>query len=358
LAAVDILAQTDHPSARAALARALEHPVRDVRAAAARVFPDRGNPKIVPGLIDAYWSDLDTWVAQGRSAPVPSADLLCESAARLGAAAIPVLIEGLTPLAGEPGRRPQVLEALLRALGRTNCAEAVAPLRDALDDTDSRVRWVAADALAGLGNEEAAAALRGALADPDDAVRSKVVEELGRMKDAAAVAGLVNALADDAPGVRARAAQALERIGDRSAVAALETVLQNDVTPVRMAAAEALGRLGDAGTVSRLRPMLGPGANGQVTELDMTVMTALVRLRDAASLEEIGSRLVNFRSGKYGGDVYTELAGYGEDGIRVLLRLLNSDRRTSTQSEAVKALEPVRRPDVINALKAWKRKQP
>jgi HEAT repeat protein len=141
-------------------------------------------------------------------------------------------------------------------------------------------------------------------------------------------------------------------------VPALVASLQEDSHSPRIAAIEALGRLGDESAVPELRALLGrKRPDGAVTDLDMTVMTALVRLRDTPSLEHIGDLLADFRSGTYGGDVYEELARYGEEGVQVLLRILNSGRRSSTQSEAAKALDSIRRPDVVNALKVWRRKQ-
>src|SRR6185436_17088275 len=52
LAGVSTLAQAEGAEAREALARALTHPVADVRIAAAKAFPDRNDPRIIRGLLD------------------------------------------------------------------------------------------------------------------------------------------------------------------------------------------------------------------------------------------------------------------------------------------------------------------
>jgi HEAT repeat protein len=356
-AAIETLAQTDHPAALAALTRALEHPVKDVRAAAARMFPDRANPKIVPGTIDGYLSEVGAWVDNGRPGDAPQPRALFECAGRLGAVAVPALLEAMTQLPAEPARRFVLRETLLRALGRTKAAEAAPALQEAIADSDPLVRWTAAEALGELEYPAAAAALRARLDDSSEVVRRAAAEALGRLKDMASVDGLIDALANDTPYVASSAAEALGRIGDRAAVETLVAALADEHFPLKKAAAEALGRLGDTAAVPHLRPLLSTDPNGQITDLDMTVMTALVRLRDTASFEEVGNRLVDFRSGQYGGDVYNELAGCGDEGVQVLVRVLNGERRNSPRAEAAKALESVQTPAALNALRAWRRQR-
>lgn len=354
LAAINTLAQTDHPAAVAALTRALDHAVKDVRAAAARVFPDPQNPKIVPGLIDAYRNDLETWVRRGAHGDPPDAERVYKSADRMGAAAVPALMNGLQQLDGEPYSM-LLRRTLLRALGRTKSAAALLPLQEAMQHEDADTRGAAAEALGELEEPAGAAALRSALADSEEAVRSEAAESLGRLRDPAAVSGLIECLVNDTTGVRTRAAKALGAIGDRSAVAALVAALHDDNYAMKRAAAEALGRLGDPAAIPHLRDLLGPNEKGHLTEVDQTVMAALVRLADAASFEDIGNRLVDFRSGYYGGSVYAELARYGQEGIDVLLRVLCNAKSNSTQSEAASALASVRTPEAVNALKTWRR---
>ena len=74
----------------------------------------------------------------------------------------------------------------------------------------------------------------------------------------------------------------------------------------------------------------------------MEVMTALVRLHDTESLTAIGDRLISFREGTYGGDVYEELVRYGDEGVQVLLRILS--RAGNTRSDALNQKRPRRSP--------------
>jgi HEAT repeat protein len=355
LAAVNTLAQTDHPAALDGLTRALEHPVKDVRMAAARVFPDRANPRIVPALIDDYRSRLAAWFARSMPGDPPDASLLYESAAGSGAAAVPELTGVLKRFATEP-RDFHLRRVTIRALGRTGSASALPPLQQALTGDDQSLRCEAAQALGELGEPRGAAALRTALTDSDESVRWQAADSLGRLKDASAVPALIDCLADDTSLVRTSAARALGKIGERAAVPPLLTTLLDGNYALSDVAVEALGLLGDDAAVPHLRSLL-PHESGELSSRDMSVMTALVRLRDAESFDRIGNLLVGFRTGNFGGDVYQELARYGDTGIEVLCRVLNSERRSPTQSEAAKALESVRKPDVVNALKTWRRKQ-
>lgn len=355
-AAIETLAQTDHPAALAALTRALEHPVRDVRAAAARVFPDRRDPRIMPGLIDAYDIDLAAWFAKGMPSTEPDTRLLYEGAAGIGDAAVPALIDALKQFAVEP-RHYHLRRAAASALGKTKSAAAVPPLAQALGCPEEGVRYAAAAALGELEQPSAAAPLRTALTDADDDVRRQAAEGLGRLRDASAASSLIECLANDSHGVRTSAARALGRIGDRAAVPPLVAALQDEDYSVRKAAAEALGLLGDGAAIAPLRQLLPRDKIGDLNDLDMSVMAALVRLRDAESLDAIGKLLVEFRTGNYGGDVYGALVDYGDEGIDVLLRTLHGGRPNRTASESAKALATVRRPDVVDAIKAWRRKQ-
>ena len=354
-AAIETLAQTGHPTALAALTRALEHPVKDVRAAAARVFPDRRNPRIMSGLIDAYSIDLAA-VAKGMPSSEPDARLLYEGAAGIGEAAVPALIDALKQFASEP-RHYHLRRVAASALGKTKSAAAVPPLAQALECHEEGVRYAAAEALGELEQPSGAVPLRIALTDADEDVRRQAAEGLGRLKDAPAVSSLIDCLANDSYGVRTSAARALGRIGDRAAVPPLVAALQDEDYSVRKAAAEALGLLGDGVAIAQLRQLLPRDKIGHLNDLDMSVMAALVRLRDAESLDDIGNLLVEFRTGNYGGDVYEALVEYGDEGIEVLLRALDSGRPNSIAAEAAKALATVRRPDVVDALKAWRRKQ-
>jgi HEAT repeat protein len=357
-AAIKTLAQTDHPAALDALTRALEHPIKDVRIAAASVFPDRTNPKILPGLIEAYVDAVETWIQRGTPGDAPASKPLLEAIATFGASATPGLLNALKWLGVEP-RHYLPRRAILEALGKTGNAAAVPALEEALQDEEEGIRGVAAEALGKLGETAGATALRSALADPKSGVRHEAARSLGLLRDAGAVSALIECLQNDTSSIRAEAAQALGKIGDTSSVPALIAALQDENNSVKKAVVAALGRLGDTAAMTHLRSLLKPTDSASLTDFDMEVMAALVRLHDTESFAAIGNRLISFRSGSYGGDVYQELAHCGEEGVKVLLRILSNPddtRSRGTQSEAAKALAPIRTPEVVNTVRAWRRK--
>jgi len=58
--------------------------------------------------------------------------------------------------------------------------------------------------------------------------------------------------------------------------------------------------------------------------------------------------------------VYDELSRFGDEGVQVLLRVLSAPSKTlshAVQTEAAKALASIRTPEVVSALKAWRRKR-
>ena len=356
-AAIKTLAQTDHPAALDALTRALEHPIKDVRLAAVSVFPDRTNPKILPGLIETYVDAVETWIQRGAPGDAPASKPLLDAIATFGASATPGLLNALKSLGAEP-RHYLPRRAILAALGSTGNTAAVPALQEALQDEEAGLRSVAAEALGKLGETAAATALRPALADPVWWVRREAARSLGLLRDAGAVSALIECLQNDTSSIRAEAAQALGKIRDTSSVPALIAALQDENNSVKKAVVAALGRLGDTAAITHLRPLLNPTDSASLTDFDMEVMAAVVRLRDTESFAAIANRLICFRGGSYGGDVYEELARSGEEGVKVLLRVLSSPGETlsSIQSKAAKALASIRTPEVVNTVRAWRRK--
>lgn len=65
--AIENLTQMDHPTAREALIKAMNHPNKTIRIAAAFNYPDRKAPRILPGMFDVYrdWRLAENWY-EGR----------------------------------------------------------------------------------------------------------------------------------------------------------------------------------------------------------------------------------------------------------------------------------------------------
>ncbi|NEO50296.1 MAG: NACHT domain-containing protein [Moorea sp. SIO4A3] len=121
-----------------------------------------------------------------------------------------------------------------------------------LEDSDSEVRWRAADALVKWGNssETVVNALLALLKDPQIDLRRKAANALGRLGNSSetVVSALLTRLQDDNSYVRGRAASALAKSGNSSetVVNALLARLQDPDSVVRGLAAFALGILGNS----------------------------------------------------------------------------------------------------------------
>jgi HEAT repeat protein len=343
LAAVETLAQTDHPSAVDALTRALQHAVGDVRNAAACLFPDQTDPRIVPGLVAAYRQDRYKWFAETPFVSRMEA---------IGAAAVPNLLNGLND-APEETRC-----VIIDALGYLGDASIIPALSQELLHSDADVRQCAAQALGRIGDPGAAAVLAAALNDAAASVRRAAVDSLGTLRIAAVVPDLIAILEEDNRYVRAGAARALGRIGDRSAAQALLSALDEDDTDVKVAAAAALGALGDPVAAPHLRRLLETRASSDpLTSVDGAVMVALGRLHDRESLPLIEARLIHSRGGDYGQveQLCDHLAQWGAVGTALVIRIVQTALSSTARTLAARSLSRIPTPDAITAYKQWQR---
>lgn len=180
------LAQMKLPDAEAALIEALNHPLPDVRIAAACYLAKRGNAKAVSGLVEGTrrWGWHDEF---GRRV------------AQIGSAAIPALLAALKD------EGPAVRRDLVGALQEIGDVAVVPELIKLLRDTDPLVRQGAFRALKCFGTPEALSAI-------DDAMPV-----------------LIRDLQDENGVVRYQASTVLEHIGTGPALAAAAEWQRNQV---------------------------------------------------------------------------------------------------------------------------------
>jgi HEAT repeat protein len=136
----------------------------------------------------------------------------------------------------------QIRRAAAYDLVRLPDVRAVEPLIAALQDTDSKIRKHAADALGALGGVTIAP-LAALLRCNDRGIRRSVGRALARIDDDRVVDVLALALHDSRSWVRETAAESLARLGDRG-VPALETALQSGDPGLCQLARVALRRIG------------------------------------------------------------------------------------------------------------------
>jgi HEAT repeat protein len=387
---VKSLAKMDHQAARDALAQALQHPVKTVRMAAAFKFPDRTDPRIIPGLIDVYrdidacrdndflrkWYQAmelnfwgiryDYWIAWIARFGPPAAPYLLKTlqdpnykVRSLGAQVLGRIAENraVTPLIGlltdkfQPVRREAV-----RALGRIGDKAAVPHLIEALGDKIDSVRVAAAQALGRIGHN-AIAELLPLLEDESVRVRAAAAESLGELASRPAVPELLEHLRIDSSTVRAAAARALGRIGDPAALASLVETFQDkgERVPVREAAALAMGLLGDIGAAEVLCAYLTHRQNQDRWEgedLDFEVAGALLKLKCTDSIDLVGKALGSFRSGRPPVHIVESLGSFGDGAVPVLIGLLEN---RSLQETSAKVLKEIGTTQALAALAQWSR---
>jgi HEAT repeat protein len=195
-----------------------------------------------------------------------------EALARLGAAAVPVLVEASRE--ADVDVRKQAVDALA-AIGALEAAQRLAEL---LGDADPNVRAAAAEALGAVGAREAAALLEARLAaDPEPLVQLAALRSLARLEVSVPVARLSAALAD--PVLRPSAHQLLGWSEDPGAFDALVKGLTAPARSAREAAMEGLVRqLGMAAPGEERRL----GARLRAATADAPFLAdALARLADA-----------------------------------------------------------------------------
>jgi HEAT repeat protein len=164
----------------------------------------------------------------------------------------------------EGGPRRQAAAA--DALAYAHTAEAE-PLLRALDSHDALVRQSVAEALGRLGYRPARLRLIALLEDESPWVRRAAVRALGHMGDSGVVEPLIARLGDDSVWVRRSAGYALGALRAQPAISALMSALDDQDSQVRRNAAWALGRIGDPAALLRLHALENDHAlEGQVAQ--------------------------------------------------------------------------------------------
>jgi HEAT repeat protein len=242
-ALVDALATADAPQRAAILpllrsqqaAAAVRALMRDddaeVRARACEALARIGDTTSVPMLFEA----------------------LADPSARVAHAAISAILtlgssetEALA-LAAVRSERPALRRHAIRLLGAFGYRSGLAPLREAIGDSDRRIAELA---IAGLGTIDDPAVddvLAGVASSSDDALRCAVMRAAANRTSPAAAAMLAKGVSDTASWVRYYAAQGLGKIGgsdDPQTSRLLIERLRDNAPQVRIAAIEALSRLG------------------------------------------------------------------------------------------------------------------
>ncbi len=150
----------------------------------------------------------------------------------------------------------------LEELARSD-PEALAAIRDMMNDPSEDVRWWSVDTLADIGNKESIPHLMNMLNDPSARVQQEVIHSLGRLGANDAGPEIANFLNSDNPETRAKAADAIGKMKYAGATDALLASLGDQNGRVRSEAIWSLAETGAKTAVPSLRKIYNENPGDQ-----------------------------------------------------------------------------------------------
>lgn len=257
--AIDVLGRTEDPRAVAPLAALLDEPVYAMEAA--RALARTGQATAVGPLVGLLDRPLDSLLRLAAVALVELVERSRErtgSSARVEEtlrelAGRPAVVRRLQRSLQDSDATER--RSIARLLGYIGADEAVPTLVGLLDGA-AEVASVAAEALASFG-QHSTDALAVQLRSGDSARRRVVLPALKR---ASAVPEILACLSDPDARVRAMACESLARLGDKSVLDELVPLLDDENTRVAHAAAGAIQSLGSDEVIGRIRRVAANGS--------------------------------------------------------------------------------------------------
>lgn len=217
LRCAEMLGEIGKPATPFLIDALIEHENVVVRRAAAKTLTLIADPTAIPALIEALLNDDDT-VVKGSSVG---------ALARMGAAAVPVLLEILASPESPESTKGHAAWALA-FIG----AEAKEELYREINSDLPEVRCAVVGAIAKVAQEQpedrAFTLLLDGLKDPSESVRCEAASALGNLNYQPAISPLVELLDRDDEESRKAAALALMKIGDREAIEPLQAALERE----------------------------------------------------------------------------------------------------------------------------------
>ncbi len=232
------------------------------------------------------------------------------------------------------------------ALGEVGNPQAVDALIAALNHSDSGVRWQAAEALGKIGSPQAINALSAAFNNSDSTGISHVASALGNIGNPQAMDALISALNDSNSEVRKFAVWALGNIGNPQATDALISALKDSSSEVRSRAAFALGRICNPQAVDALISALN--------DVDYHVRTeAAWTLSTIGNSQAVDALIASLKHPDFYLRVQAALAltemNYLE-GLKVLNFALNQSVDYPLRVDVIWTLGMMRSPQAVNVL--------
>jgi HEAT repeat protein len=310
----------NQPAAREVLADAMQHPVGDVRVAAAIALAKAKDVRAVRGLLDA--------IRDKRFKEIHKANV---SLADFGEPALPILLS----CARNQDEDPIVRSWIAAALGSMKNDAVLPPLRELLLDVNPDLRTTAVRALSNF--DKARSWILECLHDPDIGVVETAIHSLEEFSGPDIVAGLCMALQHQSAGVRRAAVWALRKVGDATATPALVGSLHDEDETVRWTAADALRNFGDASAIPALLTVIHDDSR----DVRSHSLDALIRIGGATAVAGLLAELRGNNRRDRANAAYA-LGGIGDGAaVPALLEALR-DKEESVRVNAARALGHIR----------------
>jgi len=232
----------------------------------------------------------------------------------------------LTALLNREPMNDELQEDVIIALGRIGDDRAEPPLLSLADSKNDYIRQRIAKALGSFASKQSIQALTVLLDDENNEVRANAAQALGDIGDPAVIPILDNALDDGMWTVRKQAATALHQFKDEAIDEQMMYALEDIRSQIRIIAAE---KLGDMGTPLAYEPLL-QARHPFRRDVNTAIDTALQKL-----------------DGKYIRDPDMD--------ISLLIDLLPVHHKPEV---IVQTLEMIGTAEALDAVHAWRAKQP
>ena len=145
---------------------------------------------------------------------------------------------------------PQLLK--IELLGVTRSCKSIPTIRQALEEKDWIIRWIATRALGKIGSEATVPALAQAVNDEESSVRWQAIEALEKVGTEGIVPALSQAVNDEEPSIRLQVVNALETVGNDSAISTLLNAWTDENPEIRFRTLSVLGQISGKDKISTL----------------------------------------------------------------------------------------------------------
>ena len=216
--------------------------------------------------------------------------------------------------------------------------EALAAIRDMMNDPSEDVRWWSVDTLADIGNKESIPFLMNMLSDPSAKVQQEVINSLGRLGASDAGPEIAAFLDSDNPETRAKAADAIGKMKYAGATEALLASLGDQNGRVRSEAIWSLAETGAKNAVPSLRKIYNENPGDQRYSLVRCLRTLGDNEPFNAEFKRLSSQALESEDHNQRADAIRNLTYFAKSEAKSVFQQLQKDPNKRVRDHANWAL--------------------